>query len=158
MRQGRHSRRSDDWDTEPSRSAERATAIADEERDPSKRSPGRKDKDYCKPARGPHTPVLVVRQYGGKTPTCEWRASWSVRFQGWEPGWTCFHEEECADCGKWFRHLNGTDCPDWRPITPQEESAISAQAAEMTARREAWARRKPVVTGPQGYRRAKPAR
>lgn len=81
MRLGRHSRSKDDWDTEPSRSAERSAAIAAEERDPSKRSPSRKDKDYCKPAHGPHVMVLAKDASLSKA-RCTWELSWDARTHG----------------------------------------------------------------------------
>jgi hypothetical protein len=150
MRQGRHSRRKFDWGTEPSRSAERSAVVVAEERDPSKRSPGRKDKAYCKPAHGPHLPVLVVPPVGGKTPACGWRPSWSPREREWEPGWTCFHQQECTTCGKYFRRIGGEECPDWHPLTAEEVREIDARNSVLVERR---IRRKPVITGPQGYRR-----
>lgn len=155
MRQGRHSRRkADDWDTEPSRSAERASAIADEERDPSKRSPGRKDKDHCKPARGPHVPVMVNPSWCANK-KCQWRLEWQHRTRSWAPEWLCFHQQACSACGKFFRHMNGDECPDWHPIRTEQQQAFDEEIARRTAARQRYESRKPVAIGPQGYRRKK---
>lgn len=151
MRQGRHSRSKWDWGTEPSRSAERSAAVTAEEQDPTRTSPGRKDRwSYCKPAHGPHTPTIVKPPVGGKARSCGWGPEWSARDREWEPGWRCFHQHECNMCGKFFRFLGGEECPDWRPLTVADEQAISARNAELMERR---MRRTPVITGPQGYRR-----
>jgi hypothetical protein len=155
MRSGRHARSKWAWGTAPSRSTERAAAVTAEERDPSKPSPGRKDrKNYCKPNRGPHTPALAKRSTF-VTAECRWQVLWSSRTGGWVTGWLCVHQEECSACGRFFRFVHGDDCPDWRPARPDEQQALDA---EISRRMQAWEQRKsrkPVVAGPQSYRRTR---
>lgn len=155
MRRGRHSRRKTEWGTEPSRSAEVAAAVAADEQDPAKHAPGRKDrKHYCKPARGRHTPVLTKRSTF-VTAECRWQVLWSARTGRWVTGWLCVHQEECSACGRFFRFVYGEDCPDWHPPEPGEQQALDAEIARRDQVRQEYVSRKPVVIGPQGYRRSR---
>lgn len=79
-RPGRYARKKDTWGGQASRSAETAAAVAEEERDPSKRAPGRKDKKaYCKPAHGPHKPMPVLKSFTSKPVACQWVLDWDCR-------------------------------------------------------------------------------
>lgn len=155
MRQGRHSRRTAaDWDTQPSRSAELAAAVAAEERDPEKRAPGRKDrKNYCKPNRGAHAPVMVMRPFLSRPVSCQWTLKWDCRDRCWVPEWRCWHQEECGACGKVFRLMLGEDCPNWHPVSAEERAALDAEIERRAQARQKWVSRRPAVAGPQGYRR-----
>ncbi|MGH3304439.1 MAG: hypothetical protein ACRDOK_22710 [Streptosporangiaceae bacterium] len=152
----RHSRRKYDWGGNPSRSAQ-VTAAADDP-DPAKRSPARKDtKAWCrgKPGRG-HKPVLVARPWSTHRTECGWGVHW------WQSDrrvtWACVHREECLECGKVLRaRVSCAECPGY-PGTPEQKTAAEAGLAQQVARWEGWrARRRPVVTGPQGYRRSRAA-
>ena len=152
MRQGRYSRSRWDWGRQPSRSAEVAAAVAADTLNPTKRAPGRKAKSWCKPNRGPHTPVMVkAKERTGSS--CHWRLSWAWRSKDWTLGWLCFHQEECSGCGKVIRVAAGQDCPDWRPVRPEEQQAFDVEIARRVGVEREWTSRKPAVTGPQGYRR-----
>jgi hypothetical protein len=148
------------WDSQPSRSQLRTAAVTADEGQPAKKGRGKKDPALCKAAhwKGPHQPEFRIRDYGYRTHgVCEWRASWFKE----EPGWFCLHEETCAGCGKILRdRLPKQECPDFHPIAPQEKAAVEdkiARRSELTAARSSRYKRKPVITGPQGYRKRKSA-
>lgn len=85
---------------------------------------------------------------------CRWDLSWA----GTEPRWFCDHEEFCAGCGKILRfHLEPGRCPDFHPMTDADRARVEASLErhrELDAARQA---RKPVIAGPQGYRKRKSA-
>jgi hypothetical protein len=54
--------------------------------------------------------------------------------------------------------IGDRECPEWHPITDAERSRVEAEIERRREHRSARAERKPVITGPQGYRRPKPAR
>jgi hypothetical protein len=85
---------------------------------------------------------------------------WSTETHGYVLGWACHHREVCSvpGCGKVFREpweLGDDECPAY-PGTPEQRAVAEAQMAEYEDRRARlpW-RRKPVITGPQGYRRGR---
>jgi hypothetical protein len=152
----RHSRDRWEWGSPPGRSELKREAAED---DPvHAHTAGKKDKHLCKAAhwKGPHQPVLRVSLHPTKLTKreCKWNfSSW----RGDEVSWWCFHDEVCAGCQKVLRtHLGDRECPDYHDITPEEHAACEAQKAEREERLAWWERqRKPVITGPQGYRRPK---
>lgn len=154
----RHARSKWEWGTSGSRNNELARAVRD---DPAKKAaPGKKDPSLCKTAhwKGPHQPELRLLTFGWRRAMgCRWAVSWRSKK---EPSWDCNHEEVCSGCGKILRiSIDKEECPDFHPITADERAAIAAKQAEDEARIAAavaknpnrW--RKPVITGPQGYRR-----
>ena len=155
----RHARSKSEWGTEPSRSAERAAVVAEEEREPARRAPARKDtRNWCKGKEGvPHVPGLVLRRIFPRDHDCEWRPKWTS--SACPVVWACKHREACMRCGKVLREpweIPARECPAY-PGTEEQHAAAEAEAAEWLERREAslarWRHRKPPVTGPQGYRR-----
>jgi hypothetical protein len=155
----RHGRSSWEWGTPGSRHDELTRAVKD---DPAKKvPPGKKNPSLCKAThwKGSHQPELRLHALGWRRPvTCQWDISW--RSKNGEPSWHCNHDEVCAGCGKVLRiSISEQECPDFHPITSDERAAIEAKQAENDARMAAavtkhpgrW--RKPVITGPQGYRR-----
>lgn len=131
----------------------RRDAVTVEEQ--AKRAPGRKDrKRYCKPNRGAHTPVMVKpSMFAGKQ--CGWRPDFQPRTGEWVPDWLCIHQEECSGCGRFFCFVRGEDCPDFRPATPGERQELDAEIERRAQVRREYEARKPVVTGPQSYRRSR---
>lgn len=154
----RHRRGTQYWDSQPARSAEVRTDTA-RDPDPAKRAPAKKDtRHFCKGKPGvEHVPAIVQdeRAPGWLKAGCGWRADWRVRLRGYDAGWHCQHREICTGCGKILREGwdVGRECPDY-PGDPDQRVAAVAEAARLEARHEEWAgRRRPVITGPQGYRR-----
>jgi len=150
--------------SQPSRSQQRGAVIAEQQHPEvvpqGKRPPGKKDPDLCKAAhwKGPHQPALRMKEYGWRSKSaCEWTIWWR------NPGvisWCCGHEEYCAGCGKILRtRIEDGECPGYHPITAAEVAAIEAKRTEDEARLAAAAasraphQRRPVIDGPQGYRR-----
>jgi hypothetical protein len=149
------------WDyaeSQPSRGEQRKAA-AQEHLHPEiipegKRPPGKKNPDLCKGRhwKGPHqgelvTVILVLRQK-----ECGWR----VRSWGDESVyWFCHHQEHCRDCGKVLRiSLYRDECPLYHDITPSEQEVLDRELEAALERRAKWRiRRRPVITGPQGYRK-----
>lgn len=138
------------------RGAETAAAAASDP-EPPKRPPGRKNtRDWCRGKEGvPHQPVIVFAPPVFRRPvtiTCEWASRWS----GEAVIWDCHHEEHCASCGRILRtqaRLAGSECPGY-PGSETQKAAAVAEAAEAEERWQAGrARRRPVITGPQSYRR-----
>jgi hypothetical protein len=119
-----------------------------------KRPPAKKDPDLCKVVhwKGPHEPELRIREYSWrKTPTCHWRIYWPRL----DPVWACAHEKVCAGCGKVLTvFVPAEQCPDFHSITGAEELALEQEALRW-AERLATRRRRPVINGPQGYRKPK---
>lgn len=155
----RHARSSWEWGTPGSRHDDLARAVQD---DPAKKTPpGKKDPSLCKAAhwKGPHQPELRMLTFGWhRDRPCEWAISW--RSRNGEPIWHCNHEEVCSGCGKVLRvGISDEECPDFHPITADEQAAIEAKQAENDARiaSQPWRRHKPVITGPQGYRKKRGA-
>lgn len=155
----RHARTSWEWGTPGSRSNELARAVKD---DPAKKAaPGKKDPSLCKAThwKGPHQPGLRLLTFGWRRPiTCQWDISWHSKND--EPSWHCNHEEVCSGCGKVLRvGIKNEECPDFHPITTEERTAIEEKEAQNKARiavavaKHPGRWRKPVITGPQGYRR-----
>lgn len=153
MRWGRHAESKWDWGTNPSRSDERAAAIAQEDA-PSRPTPGKKDKKaHCKAAQGPHqvTKIKRLTYY-----TCQPALMWNRAHATWDVGWTCYHELKCQACGKVFEtRLSDRECPDWRPLTISQREDFDQQIAQRMKARDAWKSRKPVIKGRQAYRRPK---
>jgi hypothetical protein len=159
----RHSRPNgccESWYGQPSRSQLRAAVVAEQVHPEvipqGKRPPGRKDRNLCKAAhwKGPHQPEFTITQGGWSRGECRWGISWTDPDQ---PSWICRHEERCAGCGRVLRtSVSSAECPDFRPVTEQEQAAIEAEIV----RREQvvpWRRQRPVITGPQGYRKKRSA-
>jgi hypothetical protein len=143
--------------SQPSRSQLRSAAVAADVREPARKAPGKKDPALCKAAhwKGPHKPGLIKNEplFRREFP-CRWDASWTAD----GPEWFCYHEERCARCGKVLRSRVGREeCPEFRPITDDELAAIEAEIKRHEGIRAARAARKPVITGPQGYRKRKSA-
>jgi hypothetical protein len=155
----RHARsKSGGWETSGSRSGETVRAVND---DPVRKSaPGRKDPGRCKGNRGgPHIPAIVLRdpvpddEFEDR---CRWSPVWSRDAGEDVAGWHCEHERKCVKCGLIFRSRIGCDdCPVY-PGTPGQRAAAEQEAAAWNEgrrdREQTW-RRKPVITGPQGFRR-----
>jgi hypothetical protein len=158
----RHSRagRRDCAESQPSRSRQRTGAAAEhlhpEIVPQGKRPPAKKDPDLCKAAhwKGPHKPgPLQKRQpFWRRDTPCRWGTSWS----GEEPRWECWHEETCSGCGKVLRTgISGRECPEWHPMTDAERAAVDAKIERHREFLAGRAGHRPVITGPQGYRRPK---
>ena len=148
----RHARsKSDAWGGQPSRFAEVTAEVAAQvAADPSdRRPPGRKNtRRYCKGKTGvEHEPDLVPIGH------CRWVTGW--RMDG-TASWECAHREICGRCGKVLREpwqLTRAECPVY-PGGSEQRAAAEAEAVAAEERCTAWrARRVPVITGPQGYRR-----
>jgi hypothetical protein len=132
-------------------------------REPAKKAPARKNtRSWCKGKVGvEHIPVLVLDHTDpqfGKAPPCRWAVGWSSTARKDVVYWRCPHHEVCGRCGKVLRDrwsVSITECPDY-PGDPQQHAAADADLAECEKRRATWEqhrRRKPDITGPQGYRR-----
>jgi hypothetical protein len=150
----RHGRNSWEWGPSPSRGQSRAAA-ADQELAGAKRSPAKKDPDLCKAAhwKGLHRPKLHVREYGWrKKAQCKWTVRWGRDV----PVWHCVHEEVCTGCGKILRiGIPAEECPDFHPVTEAEQDALEAEIERWRERRAARRLQRPVIDGPQGYRKKK---
>jgi hypothetical protein len=154
----RHSRSRWEWGAPGSRSAELRRAVDD---DPAGKPPGKKDPARCKGNRGgPHVPEIALHH---ETPEdefrsrCRWGAMWDRETREQVIGWHCEHEERCAKCGLIFeRRIADERCPAY-PGAPAQRAVAEQRLFEWIERRRtspAWARgRKPVISGPQGYRR-----
>lgn len=137
------------WGPNPGRRQARMAAAAEPV---VKRPPGKKDPDLCKALHwAPHKPVLRIREFSWKKPLkCAWRNFWSRDV----PEWDCNHEEVCSGCGKVLRITVGAaGCPDFHEITETEQQALDTEIELWRVRRAA--RRRPVIDGPQGYRKKK---
>lgn len=135
----------DGWDPLPSRSRLRRMAVTDE----AKRSPGRKNRDLCKAAhwKGPHKPDL--RKMAHRDWPCRWGLDWA----GDEPRWSCFHEEYCLGCGKVLRiQIGGEECPEWHPVTVEDQVRIDASRQRQETIRADLAARKAARIS-VGYRK-----
>lgn len=158
----RHARSKWEWGLPGSRSAEVRTAAADDP-EPAKRPPGRKDtRAWCRGKPGvEHVRRLVLHPSPFKRGKldCGWAPSWRTPDGEYGACWSCDHREECARCGKILRDgILRSECPAY-PGTPGQRAAAEEKAAEIReriAQRRPW-RRKPVITGPQGYRRKRQA-
>jgi hypothetical protein len=154
----RHARSRSDWDTQPARSAERAAAAAE----PAGKAPGRKDRwARCKGARGAaHVLAITPRDLPGShhpaRDGCRWYPFYEHKTLSFRAGWSCRHHEACVNCGKESRYSVSTgECPVF-PGTTEQQSEAEAEAWQMSEHHaDRWRRRKPVITGPQGYRRQK---
>jgi hypothetical protein len=154
----RHARSKDSWESPPGRAAERGTAAAEHDR-PAPRPKARKDtRSWCRGKTGvEHTGTLVLQVAGPRPLECCWRH----RFLGdREIRWECWHREACARCGRVLREpwqLEDSECPAW-PGSGEQRAAAEREAARSVERWREWqAQRRPVVTGPQGYRRRRSA-
>lgn len=150
----RHSRSSWEWGSPGARSQERAAAAHD---DPTRnRTPGKKDPGLCKGEhwKGPHRTEVLPRPYGRPTSRgCGWRASYGKDQAPW---WSCYHREICIGCQKDFGAVSPQRCPLFHEITPADQKRIDVEVAAWEERRKTWrSPRKPVITGPQGYRKKK---
>jgi len=154
---GRHARSKWEWGTPGSRSDELRRAVAD---DPAGKAPGRKDPARCKGNQGgPHVPVIALRHEapGDELRSrCRWSPAWSREEKKCVAVWHCEHEERCVKCGLIFDRFAGRDrCPVY-PGTGQQKAVAEQEAFEWNERRRtsrSWNRRKPVINGPQSYRR-----
>ena len=148
MRAGRHARSKDDgWGPQPSRSQERAEAAAEAGKPP----PGKKDRRrHCKALQGPHEWIVTTSAWEVRRIK---ECSWSVYYRDATTWWRCRHQESCAGCGKiLYRHVTPLQCPDYHEITVGERTILDQEIAAQQARRARWKRR-PVITGRQGYRK-----
>lgn len=153
----RHARSKWEWGMPGPRSQEVQAAAADDP-EPPKRAPARKDtRHYCKGKPGvEHVPHLVRHPlfWRRDDPGCRWQASWTTRDGGYAACWACDHREECERCGKVLRdHIPAAECPAY-PGIPEDRAAAEEEALRIrervAGRQSRW---KPVITGPQGYRR-----
>jgi len=148
----RHARSKADWDTQPSRSAQRREAAAE----PEKRAPGRKNtRSWCRGKEGrEHAPEIVFRPVYRHR--CQWRPNWALDGAHWD----CQHAEQCGACGKILREgpqLLAAECP-YYPGPDGARAAAQIEAAGARERiRAARESRKRIITGPQGYRRRRQA-
>ena len=158
----RHKRTKWEWGL-PARSGEvREAARADP--DPAKRAPARKDtKSWCRGKEGREHVlhlVLVPDYLSRRAKVCEWASAWSIDGQEYRLGWVCMHREECVNCGRIFREhydLKGEECPAY-PGDAAQRAEAEAQVGRDEEQRASWLAsrphwRRPVITGPQGYRR-----
>jgi hypothetical protein len=148
----RHARAKDSsgWENQSPRSA-RAAAAAEPV---AKRPPARKDPDLCKAThwKAPHEPKFVLREHSWKRTGCRWSISWTRVY----PEWFCLHEKRCAGCGKVLSVFVGQDqCPDFHEMTAEEQLELDRDVEKMQERWRARGWRKPVIDGPQGYRKQK---
>lgn len=155
----RHARSRWEWGSQPSRHDETAAIVEDQVADFNKvpEAPGRKDRRvHCKSSPGgSHVRVLYLKLpiWVKKAITCGWGVAWDSRAKTFGIAWRCLHQEGCSWCGKIFRtHLEDKECPYW-PGTSCQRAEAQADAVRAQERRRQWDRRKPVITGPQGYRR-----
>jgi hypothetical protein len=154
MRRGRHSRSRWEWGSEPARSNERITAITAEEQDPAKRAPGRKDKKaHCKQTHGPHIAQVVIRINLPRPVRCGWVLSWDMRKKEWTTSWSCYHDVVCSACGKVLGLMG--ECPAKTPVTPAERRALDEEIIRRMEDQERYRTAKPVIAGPQSYRRSR---
>jgi hypothetical protein len=161
-REGRHARNKDaDWGGPPSRSTELAAAVTTDTADPApaKGPPGRKDtRSWCKGKPGrEHKLAIDGEALGTPILTCKWVIRWDRDRDGYAAGWNCLHRERCTECRKVTREgwqLTRAECPLY-PGDPAQQQETEQRAAQLGTRR--WRRRRPVIDGPQGYRRPKPA-
>lgn len=165
-RAGRHARTKDaDWDSPPARRDELAAAVQAEigletpVASPAKLPPGRKDtRSWCKGKPGrDHKPAIDDEALGTPLLTCKWIIRWDKDEGCYAAGWNCLHRERCTQCRKVLREcwqLTRAECPLYPGDTGQRQDA-EARAAQLGTRR--WRRRRPLIDGPQGYRRPKPA-
>lgn len=163
-RHGRHARSRWEWGSQPSRSADRQAAAA--EQIPGlgevvvKRPPGKKDKTRCKGNGGrDHVPELTMGIYWSAR-TCGWKPVFHRRTRTYVAGWGCGHRARCRHCGKVLREswdLADSECPAY-PGTREQRAAAEAEAVKWAERSHGWHRRKPPITGQLGYRKPKKAR
>jgi hypothetical protein len=157
----RHARSAEDgWGPRPPRSQQRAGAARD---DPARaRVPGKKDPALCKAAhwKGLHQPGLRLMQWAlNRGVGCGWIISWDSDERCDTIGYRCSHEEACTGCGRILRdRIPRRECPEYRAATAEERAELEEELARCRAARAGWMRRKPVITGPQGYRRRKAGR
>lgn len=86
---------------------------------------------------------------------CRWGPLWSLEEQELTVAWYCEHERHCKYCGLVFtRRVSDEDCPAY-PGTEEQRAVAGQQAFERNEARRAMPRRKPVITGRQGYRKRK---
>jgi hypothetical protein len=147
---GRHARSRENWDSQPSRSAERREAAAEPERT----APGRKDRRACckRNSWGPHVPAIVAAH---AYRPCAWGPHWSIKDRAFDSvTWRCWHEERCVHCGKVLRvAIRREECPVY-PGDPAQRVVAEADAVRAQERQDAWRHRKrKVIIGPQGFRR-----
>lgn len=159
----RHAKSKWEWGTPPSRSAERSQAAAEDVRDPAKKAPARKDtRAWCRGKVGiEHIPVIVVDHsvphFDRTDLRCKWRAYWDWKTEGAVVYWRCEHCEECINCGKVLRAtVASRECPAY-PGSAEQRAEAEAEIPGIERRHQEhvgrWARRRPTITGPQGYRR-----
>jgi hypothetical protein len=170
-RKGRHARpgnRGYDYgDSQPSRSHELASAVTD---DPAReKAPGRQKRGECKGPDGWHTthdPVITwaLDQLGREDRDCGWRpfGCWDklLRVYAYVPAWTCRHEEKCQRCSHLITQSYSMKqrCPLFtgQPVPASVLADCERKEAEAAERTSNWRwARKPVITGPQGYRKRK---
>jgi hypothetical protein len=147
--------RSDYWDAQPPRSAERSAAAAE----PDIRPPGRKDRwAHCKELKGPHKFAFAISRWNTRHRTCcGWTVGWNIAAAQEVIFWACVHQESCQGCGKIKREsIRAGECPDYRVATAEELAVLKAELAQCHAWRASWPVRRAPVTGPQGYRKTKP--
>lgn len=153
-----------DWDnSQPARSQARAAAaqehLVPEVNKEGKRPPGKKDPNLCKGQhwKGPHTPGIELQNNGwlaGRKKECGWAVYWRMHER--KPYWSCRHVLICSGCGKDFGACLPAQCPLYHPVTSKEQAWIDAEIARREQQEASWVRRrKPIITGPQGYRKKK---
>lgn len=150
--------KSDDWDSLGSRHDNLVRAIND---DPLVKSlPGKKDPGKCKGNHGnPHVPVIQFRYDNPQDREryqCRYVVKWDTKEKKLVPNWHCNHQIACDRCGKIFDFfLVNDNCPVY-PGDPEQLADVYSKIEERNEFRRTspiWNRKRPVITGPQGYRK-----
>lgn len=157
----RHSRNKWEWGPTPPRSQERQKAAdTDPEPPPKGRSSYKNTRKWCRGKAGvEHEEEIILGRdtYRRKT-ECGWSPLWSVERQDYTVSWYCNHHVVCKNCSKVLDDkIFRTECPAY-PGTTEQHASAQQKLTEMRARRaeriaKSSVYRKPVITGPQHYRR-----
>lgn len=157
----RHARPSgwDSYESQPSRSSEVRAAIAEDDPEPVRGKAIPWPSGKCKRnGGGAHSAVVQVRNdyfTARNGANCGWRLGWTYNR---ETGlrniyYACWHETVCQLCGKILVHsMDKGSCPLAAEREDERERVAAEAAANRPPSRNNW-RRRPVITGPQGYRR-----
>lgn len=70
--------------------------------------------------------------------------------------WDCIHQEICTGCSRDLHKGEGLGlrCPDY-PGSPEQKQEAIAKFLEQESRSRRYWRKRPVISGPQGYRKPK---
>jgi hypothetical protein len=146
----------DSYDSQPSRSDLVRAAVDDDDPDPVKGKVIPWPKGKCKRSKAGHEAIIQLRQDYMVTrwsKECGWKPYWGGANAAGELAWyACYHEMVCRHCGKVLVNVMGRGSCPLAPGKEDEKKRVEAEAAAMPAR--SWRpRKKPVITGPQGYRK-----